>query len=190
MTEPAGRTEGSRPRFVRGPERVVHQGHVFSVVVGEFVAPDGQRFSRDLLHHPGAVSIVPVDGDHVVMVRQYRPALDLHLLEIPAGLRDVDGEPPEHTARRELAEEAGLRADSLEYLGRLYNAPGMSDEEILLYLATGLHPTETAAQGPEEQHMQVERVRLDEVDSLIASGELLDAKTIIGVLLAKQRLGR
>ena len=178
------------PQFTRGPERSVHKGHVFELVVGEFVAPDGEQFQRDLVHHPGAVSALPVDGDHAILVRQYRPALDLHLLEIPAGLRDVAGEPPEKTAVRELEEEIGMVPGRIEQLCRCYVAPGFSDEEIVIYLATDLRPTEVRAHGPEERHMTIERVHLDDVESLIASGALIDAKTIVGLLLAKQRLGR
>lgn len=186
MTE----AEAEHPAFTRGPERLVHRGHIIDVVVGEFTAPDGHRFERDLVHHPGAVSVVPVDGDHAVLVRQYRAALDQHLLEIPAGIRDVDDESPEATAARELEEEVGMRADTLELLCRFYNAPGFSDEEIVVYLATGLTATEVRPDGHEEQHMTVERVRLDDVESLIARGELVDAKSIIGLLLAKRHLGR
>jgi len=90
-------------------EREVHQGHLWNVVVGTFDGPDGTTFERDLVRSPGAVGIVPVLFDpegmpSVVLVRQYRPALDGALTEIPAGMRDVEGEPPETTARRELAE--------------------------------------------------------------------------------------
>lgn len=178
------------PRFTRGPERSVYKGYVFELVVGEFEAPDGERFQRDVVRHPGAVSVVPVDGDEVVLVRQYRPALDEHLLEIPAGIRDVAGEAFEATAARELEEEIGMLPGRLEHLCRFYNAPGMSDEEIVVFLATDLRTTEVRAHGPEEQHMTIERVRLDDVERLIASGEIVDGKTIIGLLLAKQHLGR
>lgn len=168
----------------------MHKGRVFELVVGEFVAPDGERFERDVVRHPGAVSVVPVEGDHAILVRQYRPALDQHLLEIPAGIRDVAGEALEVTAARELAEEIGMVAGRFEHLCRFYNAAGFSDEEIVVFLATDLRETEVRSQGPEERHMTIERVRLDEVEALIASGTLLDAKTIIGLLLAKQRLER
>jgi ADP-ribose pyrophosphatase len=157
------------------------------LVVGEFFAPDGRRMERDIVHHPGAVAVVPIVGDEAVLVRQYRPALDAELLEIPAGIRDVDGEPLETTAARELAEEIGMRADRLDYLCAFYNAPGFSDERIHLFVGTGLTEVGRDAQGHEEEHMTIERVRLDDVPRLVASGELTDAKSIIGLLLV---LGR
>ena len=89
-------------------ERDVHRGAVFRVSVGTFTGPDGGEFERDLVRHPGAVAVVPLVGADVVLVRQYRPALGAELLEIPAGIRDVDGEALEETAGRELAEEIGM----------------------------------------------------------------------------------
>ena len=174
--------------FRKGPERVVYDGHVITVAVGEFTAPNGERIERDLVHHRGAVSVVPLIGDEVVLVRQYRAALDGLLLEIPAGLRDVDGESPEQTAVRELAEEIGMRPGKLELLTRFYNAAGFSDEEIIVFLATDLTEVPLEAQGAEEEHMTIERVRLADVDSMIASGALRDAKSIIGLLLAQRHV--
>src|SRR4051794_13721714 len=97
--------------FRKRDERVVHRGSLITVAVGTFEDPDGEAFERDLVHHPGAVSVVAIEDDgRVVMVRQYRAAVDAELLEIPAGKRDVEGESPEATAARELEEEVGLRA--------------------------------------------------------------------------------
>jgi ADP-ribose pyrophosphatase len=98
-------------------EEVVHEGFVITLAVGTFEAPDGSTFIRDVVHHPGAVSVVPVHDDGTVsLVTQYRAAIDGDLLEIPAGRRDVPGEPPEQTAHRELQEEIGLRAGRLDLL--------------------------------------------------------------------------
>jgi ADP-ribose pyrophosphatase len=176
--------------FVKGPERLVHRGRVIEVVVGEYTSPTGESFERDLLHHPGAVCAVPLDGDEVIFVRQFRAPLNRALLEIPAGIRDVADEPPEETAARELVEEIGMVPGKLEHLCGFYNAPGYADEHITIFLATDLEPTEPQAHGAEEQQMTVERVRLDDIDGLIASGELCDAKSLIGLLLVKQRLER
>ena len=173
--------------FRKGGERRIHKGPIMELVVGEFFSPDGHRMERDLVHHPGAVAVVPIIGDEAVMVRQYRPAIDAELLEIPAGIRDVDGEDLELTAARELAEEIGMHPGRLEPLCRFYNAVGFSDELIHVYLATDLADVERTAQGHEEEHMTIERIRLDDVPSLIASGELCDAKSIIGLTLAIQR---
>jgi ADP-ribose pyrophosphatase len=129
-------------------------------------------------------------GPTVVMVRQYRAALDALLLEIPAGKRDVPGEDPEVTAARELEEEVGYRAGKLERLARFHNSPGFSDELHHVFLGTELEAVATSLQGVEEQHMTVEHVLLDDAPALIAAGELTDAKSIIGLLLAREHLHR
>jgi 8-oxo-dGTP pyrophosphatase MutT (NUDIX family) len=171
-------------------EQVVFDGYLISVAQATFEDPSGERFERDLVHHPGAVSVVPVldGGQAVLLVRQYRAAVDRVLLEIPAGKRDVDGEAPEVTAARELEEEVGMRARHLEKLAEFFNSPGFCDEHSFVYLATGLEPTETSAQGVEEEHMTVEEVALADIRSLVASGELVDAKSIIGLALAREAL--
>jgi 8-oxo-dGTP pyrophosphatase MutT (NUDIX family) len=176
--------------FERLDEREVYQGHVIGLGVGSFRAPDGSTFERDIVHHPGAVAVVPLlDDGKVVMVRQYRAPIDQLLLEIPAGLRDVAGEDTERTAHRELAEEAGLEAERLEWLCEFHNSAGCSDETIVIYLATGLTPVQLDRQGVEEQHMTIEQVDLADLDGLIAQGQLTDAKSIIGLALARSRLG-
>jgi len=165
-------------------ETVVYEGRVVTLAQGRFRAPDGRIVERDCFRHPGAVSVVPLLGDDVVMVRQYRAAIDRELLEIPAGKRDVTDEPPEVTANRELMEEVGYRARSLTLLSRFYNSAGFCDELSLVYLGEDLEPAPTDLQGVEEEHMRIEHVRLATVPDLIASGELCDAKSIIGCLLA------
>ena len=176
--------------FSKRSERVVFRGHVFNLAIGEFVTPDGETMERELVRHPGAVAVVPVEGDHVVLVRQFRAAIADALLEIPAGKRDVAGEPPELCATRELEEEIGMHPGRLEPLARFYNSVGFSDEDTIVFLGTDLHPVEAQAHGIEEEYMTVERVPLDDVPELIESGELRDAKTIVGLLLALRRLGR
>ncbi|MCU0273173.1 MAG: NUDIX hydrolase [Acidimicrobiales bacterium] len=176
--------------FEKIGERVVHEGAVVTFTVGTFRSPDGVVLERDVVKHPGAVSVVPVDGDDVILVRQYRAALGRDLLEIPAGKRDVPGEPPEATAVRELEEEIGMRAATLVPLAEFYNSAGFSDEYSYVYLATDLEAGEQSLQGVEEQHMTVERHRLADVPAMIAAHELVDAKTIIGLLLALRHMGR
>lgn len=169
-------------------EETVHRGYAIEVAVGTFEGPDGHRFTRDVVHHVGAVAVLPLhDDDTVTLVRQYRAPIDADLLELPAGLRDVSDEPPEETAARELAEEAGLRADHYELLCRFHNSPGHSDEIVHVYLATGLHEVDTDLQGIEEQHLTVERLPVDELMAMIADGRLTDAKTVIGVALVHAR---
>lgn len=169
-------------------EETVYEGHVIRVVVGTFADPAGGTFTRDVVHHPGAVAVVPVHDDGTVtLVRQYRAALDATLLEIPAGICDVEGEPAEETARRELVEEAGLEATDVEHLITFHNAPGMSDEVIDLYVATGLREVDASAQGVEEEAMTIERHSLADLAAMVADGRITDAKTVIAVSLLRGR---
>jgi len=153
--------------------------------------PSGERFDREIVHHPGAVSVVPIlgGGTSVIMVRQYRAALDRELLEIPAGKCDIEGEPVVETARRELAEEVGMNAGSIVALAEFYNSPGFCDEHSYVFMATDLVACPAAAQGPEEEQMVIEEIALDDVAGLIAKGDLVDAKSIIGLCLARAALG-
>jgi ADP-ribose pyrophosphatase len=153
--------------------------------------PDGEQFVRHVVEHPGAVVVVPVDasGD-ALLVRQYRVAVGRELLEVPAGKRDVAGEAPEITAGRELEEEIGRRPGRLRLLCEFFNSPGFTDEYTFVFLATELEECERAAATAEERAMTIEPIAFSRVDALIASGEIVDAKTIIGLLLARQTLGR
>jgi len=162
------------------------------VVRGRFEAPDGSTFERDVVRNQEVVAIVPVldDGSSVLLVRQYRGPIDRYLLEIPAGLCDVDGEDPEATARRELVEEVGREAASLELIASYYPAAGFSDQFVRLYVARGLSEVPADRQGVEEQDMTVEAFDLGELDDAIASGVLADSKTLIGLLLVRDRLRR
>ena len=175
------------PPFRKLGESEVFAGTLIKVANATFEGPSG-RFERDVVHHPGAVVVVPLtDSGKVVMVRQFRAAIGSDLLEIPAGKRDVAGEPPEETAARELAEEVGLRATSLELLARFYNSPGFTDELSWLYLATGLSEVPHDRQGHEEQVMSVEEVPLWDTQAMVADGRIIDAKSIIGLTLTALR---
>lgn len=178
-------------KFRKLSERAVYDSALLHVAVATFEGPDGTRFERDVVHHPGAVVMVPFDDatGEVVLVRQYRAPLDAEVLEVPAGKRDVHGEPPEVTAARELVEEAGLEAGRLELIGRFYNSPGFSDEQSWCYLARDLRSVPDARHGIEEQHMIVERVKLASTRALVRRGEIVDAKTIVALYLAEAVLG-
>jgi 8-oxo-dGTP pyrophosphatase MutT (NUDIX family) len=170
-------------------EEVAFRGFLFSVVDGRFLAPDGTPFERDIVRHPGAVAIVPVTAEGgVVLLHQYRGAVDRFILEIPAGTRDVDGEPTEVTAARELAEEAGFAAGQLTLLAVILNTPGFCDEATWIYLATELRPVPPAREGFEERYLTVREVPLDEFDAMVDDGSIVDAQTILGVGLARRRL--
>lgn len=153
------------------------------------IAPDGSRHDRQVVGHPGAVSVVAVTASNtVIMIRQFRAALDAELLEIPAGKRDLAGEDPAETARRELLEEVGMHAGTLEKLAEFNNSPGFSNEHSIVYLAGDLTVGVTERQGVEELHMEIVEVPLDDVPSMVSSGAIRDAKSIIGLLLARARL--
>lgn len=177
--------------FGRRGEEEVFAGWLFSVARAGFVDPDDRPFERFVVRHPGAVAVVAVDEEgFATLVRQLRPAVWESVLEVPAGTRDVDGEPPELTARRELAEEAGLVAERMEELASVYNSPGYCDQRTVIYLATGLAPCETARHGEEERWMTTERVHLDDAGVMVADGRLVDQTTVLALLLAARALGR
>lgn len=145
--------------------------------------PDGTPLTREVVRHPGAVGIVAVVDDAVVLIRQYRAPIDAWVLEIPAGKLDRHGEPPEKAAARELAEEVGLRPGTLERLCHFVTAPGFADEWLTVYLATGCTPVAMAPDGAEEEVAEIVHVPLNEVTGMIADGRIEDAKTIIGLLV-------
>jgi 8-oxo-dGDP phosphatase len=166
----------------------VHEGRIITLVKDTVAMPGGGDSVREVVRHIGAVCIAAVDDeDRVVMVRQYRHPVGGYLWELPAGLRDADGEAPLATAARELAEEAGLAAERWSLLVNSYSTPGFCSEEILIYLAEGL----SAADRPEgfvveheELDMTVERVPLDEAVQRVLSGSIRNSSAVIGVLAA------
>jgi 8-oxo-dGTP pyrophosphatase MutT (NUDIX family) len=171
-------------------ERERFNGGFLRLVTGTFVGPDGFTFERDIVRHPGATCVVPLesDGRHVLAVRQYRAAVDTAVLELPAGKLDVPGEPPVECAARELAEEIGQRAERWTELCAFLNSPGFTDERTICFLAEDLTRCERDAQGVEELHLSVERIDLEQLDELVATGEIADAKTMIGLYATRSHL--
>ena len=171
-------------------DELIHDGYIISLFNSRFRAPDGTEFNRDVVRHPGAVSVVPVwDNGDVVLVRQYRAPLDRMMIEIPAGKRDVAGEAPLACARRELKEEVGLTAGDIEELVTFHNSVGFSDEQGIVYRATDLTEGDRDVDGLEEEFMETLRIPLDKSLSMIFAGAITDAKTVIGLTLAARRLG-
>lgn len=163
----------------------IHSGYVIDMVEAEMRDPDGGVHARDVVRHPGAVSVLPLHDDGTVtLVRQYRVAPDGDLLEIPAGKADRGDEDPVDLALRELAEEVGLAASSCVRLAGFYLSPGYSDEWHETFLATGLSEVPTEFDGVEERHMDVVRLDLAEAVDGVATGRIADAKTIIALLAA------
>lgn len=174
-------------------EREIASGYRIRLVKATFEAPDGSTFERDVIRDKRVVAMVPVleDGNSVLLVRQYRGPLDREMLEIPAGLCDVDGEDdPMVTAARELAEEVGKAAGSLRLLATIHQSAGISDEHGMIYLATDLTDIPDDRQGIEEAYMTVETFDLGQLDEAIGSGFLTDAKTVVGLLRARDVLHR
>ena len=173
--------------------KCVYEGTLSNVRIDTVRMPDGTTADREVVEHLDAVAVVPLDDDNqVVLLRQYRPAVRQRLLELPAGILDVDGEQPEEAARRELAEEAGLAATALQRLVTFANSAGWSEEHTTVYLATGLR--EVAAPGDftpehEETDMELVRVPLEEAVAMAARGDITDAKTLVGILLTAERRG-
>lgn len=166
---------------------VIHEGFVVRSEVLSIRTPDGSLIERQVVRHPGAVAVVAVHDDHVVMVRQYRAALDRDLVEIPAGKLDIDGEDRAQAARRELIEEVGLDPVSLVELGRYVTAAGFCDEEITIFGATEFTEVERAVDGVEEEYSEVLRVPVAEAFATAASGGYGDSKTVIGLFWAREQ---
>ena len=165
------------------PERVlatqtIFEGEVLTLRVDEIEASDGHRATREVIEHRGAVGIVCVDRDEIVLVRQYRHATTEELLEIPAGKLEA-GEDPEVCAARELVEEVGLRPKRLEHLATFYTTPGFSNERFHLYFTDDVTP-ETGGTDPGEI-VTIERRPVVSVRTLIDSGEVRDAKSLLGL---------
>jgi ADP-ribose pyrophosphatase len=179
--------------FRRRSESIIHEGYIWNLAVAEFEAPDGSTFSRDIVRSPGAVGVVPLVFDaegnpSVVLVSQYRPAHERTLIEIPAGMRDIAGEDTADVARRELIEEVGLAAGHLELLTEILPSPGMTDSVTTLYVATDCTTVPHDRQGPEEEHMVLLHLPLDEAIAMIDRGEISDAKSVVALLMTERRL--
>jgi len=168
--------------------REVWEGHIFKVRVDDVRMPGGEVVEREVISHAGAVGVVPVTAKgEVILVSQYRHAIGGYLLEIPAGKRDRI-EPPTECARRELKEEAGAEFKNLFELSEFHNSPGYSSELFHLYLAEVTAIGEMEPDGFEEMEMEREIVPLAEALRMIDDGRIVDAKTIIGLLLADRWL--
>ncbi|HEV8371156.1 MAG TPA: NUDIX hydrolase [Pyrinomonadaceae bacterium] len=177
-------TDKELPKVI--DSRTVFDGKVFDVSV-DTVQEGALVYQRDVVRHPGSAVIVPVFADETVaLVKQYRHPAVRYLLEVPAGTLQ-DRERPEVGAARELEEELGVVAGKLEKLSEFFVSPGFCEEKMWVYLATEL--TETSQQLDDDELIEVVRVSLSEALEMITDGEIEDAKTIIGLMLAAPRIG-
>jgi ADP-ribose pyrophosphatase len=172
------------------PAVVVHgrthlgRTRVLDIGTEDVTLPSGVRATLDVLRHPGAACVLPVDGDHVTLIRQYRHCAGGWLWEAPAGTRQPN-EDPEACARREVVEEAGLVPGRLQAVGHIFTAPGFTDEKIHLFVAHDCTPAPTA-RDEDELIAEVRRLSWTEVDAMLARGELTDAKTLAVLLHARR----
>jgi ADP-ribose pyrophosphatase len=160
--------------------RTTHEGKMVTVRVDRFRHEDGSTAEREVVAHPGAVAVVAHDDRSLYLVRQPREAVgEEALLELPAGKLDVEGESALECAQRELVEEIGMEASEWRELKRIFSSPGFTDEEVHLFVATGLRKVE--AQPSEGERIEVLEVPLDELDEAIEACS--DAKSLVGLLL-------
>ena len=168
----------------------VYEGRVISLRRDTVAMPGGGSSVREVVHHPGAVAVVALDDDeNVVLLRQYRHPVGRRLWELPAGLRDSDGEPPLETAKRELAEETLLAAGRWSLLVSVNNSPGFSDELVQVYLAEDLSAVDRPAGFTvehEEADMTVERVPLRDAVQRVFDGDITNSSAVAGILAAAQ----
>ncbi len=185
MTEPAA--DGDYR--VLGTE-TLYEGRVIRLVKDTVAMPEGGDSVREVVRHPGAVAVVALDDEgRVVLVRQYRHPVGGYLWELPAGLRDADGEPPLATAQRELAEEALLSARRWSLLTTTFSSPGFCDEMVLVYLAEELSDVgrpEGFTVEHEELDMTVERVPLEAAVQRVFDGAIRNSIAVVGLLAAAQ----
>ena len=168
----------------------VYEGRVIRLVRDTVTMPGGGDSVREVVRHPGAVAVVALDDEgRVVLLRQYRHPVGSYLWELPAGLRDEDGEPPLETARRERAEEVRLAAARWSLLTSHYSSPGCCDEQVLIYLAEELSDVDLPdgfTAEHEELDMTVERVPLDDAVQRVFDGDVRNVSAVVGLLAAAQ----
>jgi ADP-ribose pyrophosphatase len=175
------------PSFERIDQETVFEGRIFDVVRARFRHADGGEVERENVEHGGAVGIVVHDDEHLWLVRQPREGiLRDDVLEIPAGRLDVEGEAPEDAAKRELAEELGLAADRWTHTTTYFTSAGFTNEQIHLYVATGLREVDKPA-TEEDERIELVKWPLADLDGAIDA--CVDAKTLIGLLLLRRARG-
>jgi ADP-ribose pyrophosphatase len=161
----------------------VYQGKAFDVLREQVQLPDGKNTLLDIVVHPGAVTLIPIDSQgNIYFVRQYRHAVGKELLELPAGTLN-EGESPQDCALREVREETGMSAATLKLIGEFFLAPGYSTEQMYIYLATDLHPDPLP--GDEDEFITVKTITMSKVPEMISQGVIQDAKSLAALYLAQ-----
>lgn len=166
-------------------EPILFQSRIFNVVERTQIGRSGKTLKRQVVKHPGAVGIIPILPDgRVLLIDQYRITVQKNIFEIPAGTREI-GEDPLATAKRELIEETGYSAGKMERLTAILTSPGILQEELILYVATDLTPGESAPEDGEK--IALAPKTWSEIDRMIADEEIVDSKTLVALLLAKEK---
>ena len=168
------------PETVILEHREIYQGKIVNLHVDTVRLDSGRIVTREIVEHPGGVVAVPIlDDGRLLLIRQFRYPIQKFILEFPAGKLDSN-QPPLETITRELEEESGYRAGSIEYQCSFYTTPGISNEIIHFFIARGLSPARQSLQ--EGEHITVEALTLDECLGKMETGEIADGKTILGIL--------
>lgn len=166
----------------------VYKGKIITIKRDTLTRGDGKNFVRETAVSSDAVAVVAIDEQgRILLIRQYRHPMGRPVWEIPAGKMDVDGEQPEETAIRELQEETDTTAESVELLTLFLNSAGWTNEKTYVYLAKGLRNVPEFQRENEEADIEKKWVSLEDAYEMVRTGELDDAKTVIGILLAKDR---
>ncbi|ANU19594.1 ADP-ribose pyrophosphatase [Planococcus plakortidis] len=166
----------------------LYEGKVINLKVDDVMLPNGKQSKRELIEHPGAVAVIALTSDKkIIMVEQYRKALERSLVEIPAGKLEL-GEAPEYTAMRELEEETGYSAEKLEKVISFSTSPGFADEVVHVFFATGLHRAANGAVTDDDEFVELLEVTVEEAQSLIDNEQIYDAKTAYAVQWVKNYL--
>ena len=161
---------------------VVFKGKIIEVRTDRVILPNGREGYREIVYHRGAVAAVPYKDGKVYLVRQFRYAAKEHLLEVPAGKLDADGEDPEWRIKKELREEIGMNPRKLVYMGYIYTSPGFATEKIHLYFATDLE--EMREEADEDEFLEIVEMDLKEAYEMCLDGRITDAKTVAAIVRA------
>lgn len=166
----------------------IYDGKIISVQVDDVRLPDGNKSKREIVKHPGAVALLPITNEgKLIVVKQYRKALERTIIEIPAG-RIEPNEDPKITAVRELEEETGYGAKEVTYIQSFATSPGFADEIIHLYVAKSLYKIDNPADGDEDEFIEQFEITIEEAEEMVAKGDIYDAKTAFAILYAKHEL--
>lgn len=168
--------------------KILYRGRAVRLTLDTYQTTEGRSFRRETIQHPASVVILPIlEGNRVLLIRQFRHALNRYILEIPAGTSEP-GEPLLACAKRELAEEAGHRASRWRRLFGFYPAPGVSTERMVLYRATGLKPLTKKVAKDKDEYITPMIVSASKAIKLVRENRIVDAKSILGILIGLERI--